>query len=212
MSQHRSPSNWGSPTVDAAFAAGKRALKAGIRSPNVYFADVPGGADNAWTEAGNEYKHFIEVTLLGLLDSTFEPIDAREHYARVKADVAEFEKITVFTEKSILSQAAVSDLLKHVEAIEIGRRVSIGEKKLFWKAMIACWRSRKIDIGSPDPERMSPANIVEYLQTAFKNDKNIKLTVIDDIAEIKKNYPLAHAVTRASLAGRLAWRCMRSLC
>lgn len=63
--------------------------------------------------------------------------------------------------------------------------------------------SQEIDIGSPDPERMSPANIAEYLQAAFKDDKNVKLTVIDDIAEIKKRYPLAHAVTRASLPGTL---------
>lgn len=88
---------------------------------------MPGEANTAWTDAGNEYKHFIEVTLLGLLDATFEPIDVREHYERIKADVAEFKSITVFTEESCLSQKAVGDLLKRVEAIEIGRRLSIGK-------------------------------------------------------------------------------------
>lgn len=49
---------------------------------------------------------------------------------------------------------------------------------------------------------MSPIQIVKYLETVFKNDKNVKMTVIDDIDVIKKEYPLAHAVTRASLAGK----------
>lgn len=60
-----------------------------------------------------------------------------------------------------------------------------------------------IDIGSPDPERMSPINVVKYLNDVFGNDSRIKMTVIDDVDTIKKEYPLAHAVTRASLAGMM---------
>ena len=50
---------------------------------------------------------------------------------------------------------------------------------------------------------MSPINVVKYLQDVFGKDPHIKMTVIEDIETIKKEYPLAHAVTRASLAG--AW-------
>lgn len=50
---------------------------------------------------------------------------------------------------------------------------------------------------------MSPIQIVKYLESVFKNDKNVKMTVIDDIDIINKEYPLAHAVCRASLVGRV---------
>lgn len=59
-----------------------------------------------------------------------------------------------------------------------------------------------IDIGSPDPEQMSPIQIVNYLESIFKNDKNVTMTVVDDIDVIGKQYPLAHAVARASLVGK----------
>lgn len=58
-----------------------------------------------------------------------------------------------------------------------------------------------IDIGSPDPEIMSPENIVKYINEQFKEDSCIQIKVIENIETIKKEYPLAHAVTRASLAG-----------
>jgi leucyl aminopeptidase len=49
---------------------------------------------------------------------------------------------------------------------------------------------------------MSPINVAKYIQeVAFKGVDNIKINVIEDIDIIKKEYPLAHAVTRASLAG-----------
>jgi leucyl aminopeptidase len=50
---------------------------------------------------------------------------------------------------------------------------------------------------------MSPINVTKYVEeVAFKGVENIKLSVIEDIEIIKKEYPLAHAVTRASLAGK----------
>lgn len=59
------------------------------------------------------------------------------------------------------------------------------------------------DIGSPDPERMSPINVTKYIkEVAFKDVDNVKISVIEDLEVIKKEYPLAHAVTRASLAGK----------
>jgi leucyl aminopeptidase len=49
---------------------------------------------------------------------------------------------------------------------------------------------------------MSPENIAKYIRKQFQDSTNIDIKVIDDIETIKKEYPLAHAVTRASLAGK----------
>lgn len=50
---------------------------------------------------------------------------------------------------------------------------------------------------------MSPENIVKYIHKHFKEDTScIQIKVIDDVDTIRKEYPLAHAVTRASLAGK----------
>ncbi|CDS11021.1 hypothetical protein LRAMOSA03285 [Lichtheimia ramosa] len=167
---------------DAAFAAGQRALKAGMTRPLVYFADAPvNDANLAWTfEDVNDYKQFLEVTMLGMLEASYEPIDVREHATRVNKPVPVFNKLGVVA-ATAMDNAQVDNVIRQVSAIEMGRRVSK-------------------DIGSPDPERMSPINVVKYLNDVFGNDSRIKMTVIDDVDIIKKEYPLAHAVTRASLA------------
>lgn len=65
-----------------------------------------------------------------------------------------------------------------------------------------------VDIGSPDPEIMSPENIVKFIKEQFKDSSSISIKVIDDVDTIKKEYPLAHAVTRASLAGNIIFQCI----
>ncbi|CAG9790550.1 unnamed protein product [Diatraea saccharalis] len=54
------------------------------------------------------------------------------------------------------------------------------------------------DIGGSDPERMTPANIVEYVKNSFVGDSNISVTVIDNEAVIARDYPLLAAVNRAA--------------
>jgi leucyl aminopeptidase len=166
--------------LDAAFAAGKRAIKAGVSKPLVCFADEPTGAEYmSWTHGEeNDYQHYLEVTLLGLIESSFEPIDVRDHAERTKKPLSVLSNIGLITGANLQDEAA---LLNKVNAIETGRRIAK-------------------DIGNPDPEIMSPINIAKYIQEQFKNDANIKLSVIDDIETIKKEYPMAYAVTRASLA------------
>ncbi|XP_068627411.1 putative aminopeptidase W07G4.4 [Battus philenor] len=65
---------------------------------------------------------------------------------------------------------------------------------------IALERSRILarDIGGGDPERMSPANIVEYIKNSFVGIANISINVIEDEEIIKKEYPLLAAVNRAA--------------
>ncbi|PHZ10099.1 Zn-dependent exopeptidase [Rhizopus microsporus ATCC 52813] len=160
---------------DAAYAAGIKALKAGMRRPLVCFADEP-SSSLAWSFDADQddYQHFAAVALMGLFESTFEPVDVRQHAARTQATIRTFESLGFVADVD-------AETVKTIKACEMGRRVAK-------------------DIGNPDPEIMSPIHITEYIQEQFKDVDNIKLTIIDDVDVIKKEYPLAHAVTRASLA------------
>lgn len=161
---------------DIAYSAGIQAIKIGMTSPLVCFADEPTHAESYWTfDTNNDYDHFLGVTMLGLLESCFEPIDVRQN-ASIK--IKTFERVGFV---SSLPQDQQDGLIKLIGAVEAGRRVCK-------------------DIGNPDPEIMSPINIAKYIQAQFEGIENVKVSIIDDIEYIKKNYPLAHAVTRASLA------------
>lgn len=54
------------------------------------------------------------------------------------------------------------------------------------------------DIGTGDPERMSPQNIEKYIRNEFSGDTRISINVISDINVIEKDYPLFAAVNRAA--------------
>lgn len=162
---------------DVAYSAGLQALKIGMTRPLVCFADEPTATASQWTFGqGDDYKHYLEVTMLGFLESGFEPVDVREFYR------ATDKTITTFSDIGFVSSSDVdaTRLINNVAAIEAGRRMSK-------------------DIGNPDPEIMSPINVAKYVVEQFKDIENVKVTVIDDVDEILKNYPLAHAVTRAAL-------------
>lgn len=53
------------------------------------------------------------------------------------------------------------------------------------------------DIGDCDPERMAPARVEEYVVSLFAN-RNIKINVVSDEQEIRKEFPLFEAVNRAA--------------
>jgi len=55
------------------------------------------------------------------------------------------------------------------------------------------------DLGGADPERMSPPNFAEFVQAAFAGLPQVKVTVQNDPEYLAKEYPLLHAVARASL-------------
>ncbi|KAI9341592.1 hypothetical protein BD770DRAFT_422137 [Pilaira anomala] len=164
---------------DIAYSAGLQALKVGMRSPLVCFADAPviSNMNSEWTFGqANDYQNYLEVTVLGLLESEFEPVDVRQHAKLTGKPIETFSQIGFVTGDEVNTNT----LIKNISAIEAGRRISK-------------------DIGNPDPEIMSPINVANYIVDQFKDIENVKVTVIDDLDEIKKNYPLAHAVTRASL-------------
>ncbi|KAG9288308.1 hypothetical protein G9A89_021339 [Geosiphon pyriformis] len=158
---------------DVANKATKRAITAGIRKPLFYFADPP-------LENNEQYEKFVQVTLLGALDAAFQQLTFREHSAKIGKPWRQIDEIGIVLE-GLLDSSEVSDsLFKTVIAIEEGKRVVK-------------------DLGSPDPERMSPLNFTNYVRETFEDCENIHVTVIDDLSVIAQEYPLLYAVTRASL-------------
>uniref|UniRef100_A0A915CDM5 Cytosol aminopeptidase domain-containing protein n=1 Tax=Parascaris univalens TaxID=6257 RepID=A0A915CDM5_PARUN len=54
------------------------------------------------------------------------------------------------------------------------------------------------DVGDSDPQRMAPARVAEYVESAFK-DSCIKVGIISDPQVIAREYPLMAAVNRAAM-------------
>ncbi|KAF9573376.1 hypothetical protein EC968_008646 [Mortierella alpina] len=151
-------------------AAMKRALAAGAVAPLFYFPTKIDTQDE-------DYARFIEVSLLGALAACFDPIDVREHYEKINKNHYTVQKIGVLANGTELTP----ERLAFVNAVETGRRVAK-------------------DLGSPNCERMTPIKFAEYVETYFKSQAVIKMTVIKDIDLIEKEYPLLHAVARCSLS------------
>ncbi|KAF8929960.1 hypothetical protein EDD21DRAFT_385224 [Dissophora ornata] len=152
-------------------AAMKRALAAGAVAPLFYFpSKVEGDSE--------DYSHYVEVSILGALAACFDPIDVREHYEKIGKKHYTVEKIGVV----VAEGAEISvERVAFVNAVEVGRRVAK-------------------DLGSPNCERMTPIKFAEYVESYFKTKSCIKLTVIEDIDVLQKEYPLLHAVARCSLS------------
>ncbi|KAI8970779.1 hypothetical protein BDB01DRAFT_839886 [Pilobolus umbonatus] len=166
---------------DAAFEAGVKALKIGMTRCLVSFCTEPTTGSLSWSfsETQTDYQHFLPVTVLGLLEASFEPVDVRQHYELTQKKVPTLAHLGFMT--TSVPEENFGELMQSIRAIEAGRRVAR-------------------DIGNPDPEIMAPKNIVKYILQQFESIDNVKVTVIDELDVIKKEYPLAHAVTRASLA------------
>ncbi|XP_045473726.1 putative aminopeptidase W07G4.4 [Harmonia axyridis] len=141
------------------FNAIRRAIKAGIKNPLVYVLGHP------------DYKKAPLVTLLGVLEGLYVPIQIRE---REPERFHSIKKVGVFAKPPI----DLENLVNTAKILEHGRRV-------------AC------DIGDADPERMAPPKVEEYITQLFK-DSEISVSVVKDIEVIRKEYPLFEAVNRAA--------------
>ncbi|CAH1154254.1 unnamed protein product [Phaedon cochleariae] len=144
---------------DSAKAAVKRALKAGIRRPLLVLEGHP------------RFEQAELVTLLGVLEALYTPIQIREH------DPSKTHKVDVlgvFTHNPDKTEK----LVNIAQILEEGRRV-------------AC------DIGDCDPERMAPPRIEEYLKDLFAGT-GVNMEVVSDVGIFKKDYPLFEAVNRAA--------------
>ncbi len=115
------------------------------------------------------YRKAIEVAYLGVAQALWQPLEAREHHAE-----AEIETIAE------IGVVGLSDReCTHVHAIELGKRLAR-------------------DLCGTEPERMAPPKFADYCVTAFA-DSGVTVDVIDDDARLRQDYPLLHAVARASV-------------
>ncbi|KAJ3278455.1 Cytosol aminopeptidase, catalytic domain [Borealophlyctis nickersoniae] len=164
--------------ADAARKAVRRSKAAGAKRPIVWFPDsapeaiVAGKSGAAAARVARDYAKSVEVALLGVLAEVYEPLQTREHFD------AKGEKAEAFEEIGVVVPG--EDIVELVGAVDEGRRVAK-------------------DVGGSDCERMTPLRSAEYIEAAFKGS-DVKVSVTRDVEVIKKEYPLLHAVTRASLA------------
>ncbi|KAI8815674.1 uncharacterized protein EV422DRAFT_548662, partial [Fimicolochytrium jonesii] len=169
--------------TDAARKGLARCRAAGLSKPLVLladpFQDVLTGSTQV-TRAKRDYSKYIEVTLLGLLAEAYVPLQAREHFSALGKPAETIEEIGVAVERTEPDSEEVVDwAVRFATAVEEGRRLAK-------------------DIGGADPERMTPLRAAAYIEDAFKGS-DVAVTVTKDLEVIKKEYPLLHAVTRASL-------------
>ncbi|KAK9890824.1 hypothetical protein WA026_012170 [Henosepilachna vigintioctopunctata] len=137
----------------------RRAYKAGVKKPLVYVLGHP------------KFKNAALVTLLGVLEGLYVPIQVRELHPK---KIHSVESLGVYAQRPNDTEY----LVNLATILESGRRV-------------AC------DIGDADPERMSPPKVEEYVTNLF-SDSSISLSVVKDIKQLTEEYPLFEAVNRAA--------------
>lgn len=115
------------------------------------------------------------VTLLGALHALYVPLEIREacEDRRTKAEV-----LGVMC--GALGEGSPKKGIEVVDALEKGRTVTR-------------------DIGGSDPERMAAPRAAQYIRETFEGTC-VQVTVVEDKAEIEKEFPLMAAVNRAASA------------
>ncbi len=119
------------------------------------------------------YEHAGCVAALGATSGLWEPLEARE--ALGEAKVEPVQKLGV----AMLGGTFGANAAAWVEAVEAGLRLAR-------------------DLAGTDPERMAPPRFAAYVQQAFRGTK-VKVAVEKDAKKLARDYPLLHAVARASL-------------
>lgn len=104
-------------------------MKAGFVSPVIYFADTPNSENQSlhWSfNESDDYEEYLSVTVLGFLEATFEPIDARAHYQKINKSLPSFSNLNIVAPFQIKDE---DDFVNKIVAIEYGRRIAIGKNK-----------------------------------------------------------------------------------
>ncbi|MCU0692546.1 MAG: M17 family metallopeptidase, partial [Polyangiaceae bacterium] len=120
------------------------------------------------------YEHALEVALLGALAGLWQPLEARE--ARGE------NGLEPVTDLGFVAQAGADPdhVSRIVSAIEHGRRLTR-------------------DLAGSDPERMRPAAFATVCRDVLAATP-VQVDVLDDPEMLRTEYPLLHAVARASLS------------
>ncbi|MFT5276515.1 MAG: leucyl aminopeptidase [Glaciecola sp.] len=121
-------------------------------------------------EQSTQFANAFEAAFLGFCQGLWQPLEARQ-----ALDENEIEPINFIGFIDTTGQLNVERL----NAIEAGKRVAR-------------------DLCGTEPERMAPPGFADYCVDAFKNS-NVAVSVIADHEQILQEYPLLHAVARASI-------------
>ena len=114
------------------------------------------------------FVHALEVAYLAACQALWQPLEARE--ALNESEIEPIKTIGLYSASPVDCDWLI--------AVEAGRRLAR-------------------DLCGTEPERMSPPQFAEYCQLAFA-DSAVKVSVISDDAILRRDYPLLHAVARAS--------------
>lgn len=116
-----------------------------------------------------KYQNAIQVAYLGLTQALWEPLEAREAHGEDTLEVVESIGVVGLTEQECLE----------LYAVEQGKRLAR-------------------DLCGTEPERMAPPQFADYCVDAFA-DSPVEVSVIADDQQLRTDYPLLHAVARASV-------------
>ena len=116
-----------------------------------------------------KYQNAIQAAYLGMTQALWQPLEARE-----ALDEKEIEPIT-----------------------EIGI-VGLSEQECAEAYAIECGKRLARDLCGTEPERMAPPAFAEYCVEAFAGT-SVSVDVISDAQKLQQDFPLLHAVARASL-------------
>lgn len=117
-----------------------------------------------------QFKNAVEASYLGLCQGLWQPLEARQ--ALNEKEIEPIEHVGLIDNNGSVD-------VSRLNAIEAGKRLAR-------------------DLCGTEPERMAPPGFADYCVAAFKSS-NVKVTVVADDAHIKHEYPLLHAVARASI-------------
>ncbi|MDF2176804.1 leucyl aminopeptidase family protein [Aliiglaciecola sp. CAU 1673] len=115
-----------------------------------------------------DYAHSLEVAYLGACQALWQPLEARE----------------ALGEKEIEPVEAIGLLAR--DKLDMGRLVALEAGKRVAR-----------DLCGTEPERMAPPRFAEYCEKAFTGSA-VSVSVLSDDTKIRQDYPLLHAVARAS--------------
>lgn len=121
--------------------------------------------------ADNKFAQALAVSFLSACQALWKPLEARE--ARAEAELEPITTIGLFDPNQAVN-------LEFLMATESGRRLAR-------------------DLCGTEPERMAPPRFAEYCEKAFAGSP-VSVTVESNPDDLLKQYPLLHAVARASLS------------
>lgn len=119
------------------------------------------------------YQEAARVTALHALGALWQPLEAREALGASKVEPVE---VIGF---GVLGGKADAELADWATAVDAGLRLAK-------------------DLCGTEPERMAPPQFARYVQQAFRGSP-VSVEVVAAPATLAKQYPLLHAVARASL-------------